>query len=273
LAQGVVHDFPIPLCHVIASLLAQPLHCGARCRFSVMSFGVYRPSMGVHGGHRELCSNQSLMEQRRMGEQMRREDNPITHEPRQGVSGRPPSGNLHVGCAVPASGPLDHFTLPDKDVPAKRPDPTRNASANFATGMPAVPISAEPAARPTPSRMGESCLGEGVAERAPTPDRSSRRSTPGQVVRASSRPKDNLYGGGLTVCDRGAEHPMTLPRKAGSGAPGCGSGGVGNLVAGPNGFVPIGQENFAASGTACEAQRPSSRNSSPFRRMCGLSVA
>eukprot|EP00435_Cladocopium_sp_Y103_P001550 s3429_g1.t1 len=59
-----------------------------------------------------------------------------------------------------------------------------------------------------------------------------------QVTRANIRPKDHLSGGCITS-DR-PEHPLALPRKAGSGAPGTGSGGPVHLVAGPNGFVPAG---------------------------------
>ncbi|CAE8734736.1 unnamed protein product, partial [Polarella glacialis] len=76
----------------------------------------------------------------------------------------------------------------------------------------------------------------GFAPREPTPE---RRTTPGQVVRGGYRPKDNLSFGCLAA-DNFADHPLNLPRKAGSGASGVGSGGAVHLVAGPMGFMPAG---------------------------------
>ncbi|CAE7467231.1 Mak [Symbiodinium pilosum] len=67
-----------------------------------MSFGVYRPQMGVASGMRVLCSDQSLQEQRRVAESNGRQQapvvNPITGEIAGGVpepkttTRRPPSG-------------------------------------------------------------------------------------------------------------------------------------------------------------------------------------
>ncbi|CAE7255377.1 Mak [Symbiodinium natans] len=70
---------------------------------SKMSFGVYRPQMGVASGMRVLCSDQTLQEQRRAAEQNGRQQapvvNPITGELAGGVvpetktaTRRPPSG-------------------------------------------------------------------------------------------------------------------------------------------------------------------------------------
>mmetsp|Transcript_69405 Transcript_69405/g.224441 ORF Transcript_69405/g.224441 Transcript_69405/m.224441 type:complete len:227 (-) Transcript_69405:73-753(-) len=198
-----------------------------------MSFGMYRPQMGVAMGHRELSSNMSLQENRRQGEKMSRQENPITGEPMRTAT-RPPSGSLQAGL-VPNKGPMDHVTVPDKDVPARRPDPTRNQSTSLHSGVACVPVPAEPS-RAVPSRVTESSLGEGFLSREPTPE---RRSTPGQVVRSGVRPKDSLSGGGCLASER-QDHPLNLPRKAGSGAPGVGSGGSGHIVQGPNGFVPQG---------------------------------
>jgi len=207
-----------------------------------MSFGMYRPTMGVASGHRELSSNRSLQENRRLGEQFARQEiNPITGQAAPGRSStprsRPPSGNLSAGL-LPNKGPLDHMTVPDRDVPSKRVDPTRNQSLSLGTGIACVPVHTE---RALPPRPAERPMADILQMRDPTPERrsSSGRSTPGQVVRANSRPKDNMSGGCL-VADRPAVDPMGFPRKAGSGAPGVGSGGSGHLVQGPCGFVPAG---------------------------------
>eukprot|EP00928_Gymnodinium_smaydae_P056035 TRINITY_DN39484_c0_g1_i1.p1 TRINITY_DN39484_c0_g1~~TRINITY_DN39484_c0_g1_i1.p1 ORF type:complete len:258 (+),score=21.60 TRINITY_DN39484_c0_g1_i1:62-775(+) len=233
-----------------------------------MSFGVYRPTMGVAGGHRETCSNQSWQEQRRRAEQYSRQENPITGEPLGGASGsrRPPSGNLSKGL-VPTKGPFDHMTVPDRDVPQKRVDPTRNRSASLGPGGACVPHDPAPSMR-AQSRLTEGQLGEGLAAREPTPE---RRRTPGQVVKGGSRPKDNLTAGCLTSDKQ--DHPMALPRRAGSCGPGVGSGGSGHLVAGPMGFVPAGQEDmygeaeFATSGGYSAGTAPR-----PFQRACGVAA-
>lgn len=223
-----------------------------------MSFGTYRPTMGVAGGHRETCANHSLLENRRASERMARQENPITGEPMHSDSGRPPSGSLSVGL-VPKKGPLDHMTLPDKDVPGKRVDPTKNHTASLGAGVACVPLTSEPTR--TSSRLTEGCLGEGFSVREPTPE---RRRSPGQIVRSSSRPKDSLSGGACIASDR-VDHPLNLPRKAGSAGAGVGSGGSVHLVAGPCGFVP--------AGSNVESQEEPSlppRPEVPFRRAVGM---
>jgi len=216
--------------------------------------------MGVASGHRETGSNHGYQEQRRQGERFGRQDsnvNPITGEPAPGSAPstapgpgvgvglrRPPSGNLQAGL-LPTKGPLDHVIVPDKDVPSKRPDPTRNQSTSFHSGGSLVPVSDEQP-RGQPSRVTEGGLGEGFVQREPTPE-GRRRNTPGQVVRSGVRPKDSLSGGGCMTSDRPVlDHPMQLPRKAGSAAPGIGSGGAVHLVAGPGGIVPQGPDFFGA---------------------------
>eukprot|EP00446_Apocalathium_sp_SHHI-4_P040441 CAMPEP_0177342616 /NCGR_PEP_ID=MMETSP0368-20130122/27141_1 /TAXON_ID=447022 ORGANISM="Scrippsiella hangoei-like, Strain SHHI-4" /NCGR_SAMPLE_ID=MMETSP0368 /ASSEMBLY_ACC=CAM_ASM_000363 /LENGTH=259 /DNA_ID=CAMNT_0018804001 /DNA_START=28 /DNA_END=804 /DNA_ORIENTATION=+ len=201
-----------------------------------MSFGVYRPQIGVSSGHRELSSNRSLQDNRRYAERVSRtEINPITGEATVRASTpsrRPPSGNLGLGL-LPTKGPMDHMTVDNKDVPARRPDPSRNQSNFGGYGGCCVPVHDE---RPLPPRPSENPMADILWQRAPTPE---RRTSPGQVVRGNSRPKDQLSGG-CVVADRPSIDPMGLPRKAGSGQAGVGSGGVGNLVAGPMGFVPRG---------------------------------
>lgn len=230
-----------------------------------MSFGIYRPSMGVAGGHRETCADLGHAEQRKRGEHMRRQEiNPITGE----ASGeskamrRPPSGNLRSGL-VPASGPMDHVTANlDRDVPAKRTDPTKNQSSSLTSGGAVVPIAPD-MTRSVPSRVTEGMLGEGFSERARTPE---RRLTPGQVVRGNSRPrngpKDSLYGGCVTG-DR-QDHPTNLPRKAGSAGP---VGGAVHLVAGPTGFVPCGP---GGAEEPVSYRSASPQGAQPFRRMVGV---
>mmetsp|Transcript_54070 Transcript_54070/g.86014 ORF Transcript_54070/g.86014 Transcript_54070/m.86014 type:complete len:244 (-) Transcript_54070:104-835(-) len=242
-----------------------------------MSFGVYRPTMGVAGGHRELCSNQTAQEQRRLGEQMRRqENNPITGEPMSVPSRRPPSGSrgsLRSGL-VPSSGPLDHVIAPDKDVPSKRVDPTKNISSSFQSGVSCMTYDRPEVSRSQPSRITESCFAEGLCERAPTPERSSssRRSTPGQVVRTNLRPKDNLSGGCVTS-DRPSDHPLNLPRKVGSASQAVASGGSCHILQGPNGFVPVGPEDedlMSQAPRRASSREPGDRG---FRRACGLVAA
>lgn len=243
--------------------------------------------MGVAGGHRETCSNQSLSQQRQMGEQMRRQElNPITGEPivrggfgsGSGADGLPPSGRKPSGCLgpnlVPTVGPLDHMTaLNCKDVPNKRVDPTRNQSTSLHSGVACLAHESNEPSRAQPSRITESCFGEGFQERerrTPTPDRSgsgngSRRSTPGEVVRSNFRPKDNLSAGCL-ASDKFSDHPLNLPGKAGRAGAGHGSGGACSIMQGPNGFVPIGPEGFDMSGYAQMQPAPRDR---PFQRACG----
>mmetsp|Transcript_80043 Transcript_80043/g.158566 ORF Transcript_80043/g.158566 Transcript_80043/m.158566 type:complete len:228 (-) Transcript_80043:77-760(-) len=216
-----------------------------------MSFGMYRPQMGVAHGHRELSSNQTLLEQRRHNERTTRQENPITHQP----DGRPPSGNLQRGL-VPSKGPLDHVTVPNRDVPARRPDPTKNHSTNLQTGIACVPTSAL-RQRSVPSRVTESILGEGFLAREPTPE---RRTSPGQVVRSSVRPKDNLSSGCITA-DR-QDHPLNLPRQAGSAPAGVGTGGVGHIAQGPFGFVPQGPFDFYGEQTEVPGAHQARRSSS-----------
>lgn len=244
-----------------------------------MSFGVYRPTMGVPGGHRELVSNQSLHKQRQMGEQMRRQEtNPITGEPVVAMGGRPPSGstkpvgNLGAGL-VPNTGPLEHVMTNEKEVPSKRVDPTKNQSTSFQSGVSCLGHESLDPPRMQPwSRLTESNIGEGLCERrTPTPDRggsSSRRSTPGQVVKGNMRPKDSLSGGGCVASDIVPEHPLNLPRKFGSVGAAVGSGGTSQIRQGPNGFVPFGPEDFdmpMAPPRAASRERP-------FQRACGAAV-
>mmetsp|Transcript_100158 Transcript_100158/g.312059 ORF Transcript_100158/g.312059 Transcript_100158/m.312059 type:complete len:232 (+) Transcript_100158:116-811(+) len=228
-----------------------------------MSFGLYRPTMGVASGHRELSSNLTLQEQRKRGEVMARQENPITHES-SAASGRPPSGNLQRGL-LPAKGPLDHMTVPDRDVPQKRPDPSRNRSQSLHSGVACVPVSNEQ--QRASSRLTEGQLaGEGFLVREPTPE---RRTSPGQVVRSGSRPKDSLSGVGCLASDR-PDHPLALPRKAGSCGPGVGTGGSGHLVPGPNGFVPAGPEDLDVEP---EVRAPPKRaNSREFRSVWGAAA-
>uniref|UniRef100_A0A7S4SDN4 Uncharacterized protein n=1 Tax=Alexandrium monilatum TaxID=311494 RepID=A0A7S4SDN4_9DINO len=229
-----------------------------------MSFGLYRPTMGVASGHRELSSNHTLQEQRRQGERMTRQENPITHEPAS-TSGRPPSGNLQAGL-LPSKGPLDHMTVPDRDVPQRRVDPSRNRSHSLHSGVACVPVSDEPQQRTLPSRVTSGQLGEGFLAREPTPE---RRTSPGQVVRGGVRPKDSLSGGGCLASDR-PDHPLALPRKAGSCGPGVGTGGSGHIVQGPNGFVPAGPVDFDVE---VEAPVPLKRASSgQFRPVWGAAA-
>lgn len=236
-----------------------------------MSFGTYVPTMGVAVGHREMFTNHSMQEQRRHGERIMRQENtnPITGEPMpmaSGRSARPPSGNLKVGSFVPTSGPLDNYTIADKDVPARRPDPSKNQSASFVPGAAMVPHSSESSR--SGSRLTESALGEGCLERSATPERRTpeRRRTPGQVVRSNSRPKDNLYGGCLTSDSK--DHPLTLPRKAGSIPHYVGSGGSGHIVQGPNGFVPAAPDDCIRDEP--QASTPLGDDAVPFRRVCGV---
>lgn len=228
-----------------------------------MSFGVYRPQMGVASGMRVLCSDQTLQEQRRVGEQNGRQAvkggafNPITGEAigdrgldamvamgdrvnQPGTSpgrvGRPPPGHLQPGLH-PVSGPWDPITVPGKDVYGKKVDPTRNQSTSFIGGDGLCAPRSDAEARRVSSRLtsGHLEIGEaGLAVREATPE----RRMPGEVLRAHLRPKDHLTGGCITS-DK-PEHPLALPRKAGSGAPGTGSGGPVHLVAGPYGFMPAG---------------------------------
>mmetsp|Transcript_66194 Transcript_66194/g.123575 ORF Transcript_66194/g.123575 Transcript_66194/m.123575 type:complete len:230 (-) Transcript_66194:103-792(-) len=227
-----------------------------------MSFGVYRPAMGVPGGHRQTSSGQSVQEHRRQCERMQRSENPITGGPAiaggTGVPPRPPPSESFGSGLVPTAGPMDHITVPGRDVPAKRVDPTKNRAPAFAAE----------ARRPSQdgprnvSRITEGSLGELLTDRAPTPE---RRNTPGQVVRGGSRPKDQLLPGclaGVSV----QEHPMALPRKAGSGSSGVGTGGGGHLVAGPTGFVPRAMEDDVGWEPEVQCQD----GSVPFRRVCGV---
>lgn len=234
-----------------------------------MSFGFYRPTRGVAGGHRELSSDRSLHDVRRQGEQHRRQENPITHQaPYPSASGRPPSGNLGLGLR-PSKGPLDHMTVADKDVPAKRVDPTKNQSNSFGVGMGAACV---PSYTPEPpraqSRLTETSgagevFGPGKRERTPEP-----RRTPGQVVRSGIRPKDSLATG--LVSAEPPDQPLGLLRKAGSGAAGVGSGGSVHLVAGPCGFVPAGPPRPAMDLTAGMHGHGAAI---PFRRVCGAGSA
>mmetsp|Transcript_70401 Transcript_70401/g.142545 ORF Transcript_70401/g.142545 Transcript_70401/m.142545 type:complete len:242 (+) Transcript_70401:68-793(+) len=216
-----------------------------------MTFGVYRPKMGVANGMRVLCSDQTLQEQRRVGEQNGRQAgrgafNPITGEAIESIDGRGaaaatrnhPPGHLQPGLH-PMSGPMDPVTVPGKDVYGRKPDPTRNQSTMGGDGL-CAPAS-DDGVRPRGSRLTEGHLELGEGGLQPlAPEVSAPRIERGcaQVTRANIRPKDHLSGGCITS-DR-PEHPLALPRKAGSGAPGTGSGGPVHLVPGPNGFVPAG---------------------------------
>ncbi|CAE7255387.1 AMY1.4 [Symbiodinium natans] len=129
---------------------------------------------------------------------------------------------------------------PITDVFGRKVDPTRNQSASFA-GADAfcVPKSDDATVR-SGSRItqGNLELSEGgLGAREPTPE---RRSVPGQVLRGGLRPKDHLTGSACVTSDR-QDHPLALPRKAGSAGPGTGSGGSVHIIAGPTGFVPAGQ--------------------------------
>lgn len=237
-----------------------------------MSFGMYRPTMGVAGGHRELVSNKSLHEQRKMGEHMRRQDiNPITGEPvgdpvSSGSS--KPQGNLGAGL-VPTSGPLDNVLLTGKDMPSKRADPTKNQSHSFHSGVSCLAHEAPQLPPAQPSRITESCFGEGLCERESS-SRDSRRGTPGQVVRSGIRPKDNLSGGCVTS-DQIPDHPLNLPRKAGSASAAVGSGGSCHIFQGPNGFVPLGPENFDMTEQPLP-RRSAGASAQPFQRACGAAA-
>lgn len=198
-----------------------------------MSFGLYRPTFGVAAGHRELSSNQSLQDGRRYAERACREEvNPITGQP--AVSSAParrsPPDNLSTGL-MPSTGPMDHMGLPDKDVPGKKVDPTRNQSAGIGAGVACVPLHAE---FPLPPKPSESAIADVLSMREPTQE---RRSAPGQVVRGNFRPKDNISGG-CVVADKPATDPLGLLRKPGVGSAGDGSGGPSHLVPGPCGLVP-----------------------------------
>lgn len=214
--------------------------------------------MGIPAGHRELSSNHSLQDQRRHAERYGRQEgsfNPITGEgasDRPLPTRRPPSGHLQAGL-VPVSGPLDPMTVPNKDVSGKKVDPTRNQSASFGTGAFCVPTSSDQPQR-TRSRVTEGNLeiGEhGLGAREPTPE---RRTAPGQVLRGGLRPKDSLSGVACLAADR-QDHPLSLPRKAGSAPPGIGSGGFVHIVAGPNGFVPMGIDPYSEDLEVTAAKR------------------
>lgn len=205
---------------------------------------------------RVLCSDQTLQEQRRLGEQNGRQGrgafNPITGEPidghgAHGAAAAPaarnqPPGHLQPGLH-PMSGPMDPVTVPGKDVYGRKPDPTRNQSTSFMGGDGLCAPSDDGAGlRPRGSRLTEGHLelGEGglqpLAPEASPLERGSIQVR--EVTRTNIRPKDHLSGGCITS-DR-PEHPLALPRKAGAGAPGTGSGGPVHLVPGPNGFMPAG---------------------------------
>jgi hypothetical protein len=226
-----------------------------------------------------------------MGERMRRQEmNPITGEPMGAPGPSPsvapslsskPSGNLGTGL-VPSSGPLDTVLMIGKDVPSKRRDPTKNESKSFHSGVSCLAHEAQELPRMQPSRITESCFGEGLVERStPTPtfdcgsESSSRRSTPGrsvpgQVVRSNTRPKDNLSGG-CCITDKPGEHPLNLPGKAGRAGPGVGSGGNCHIFQGPNGFVPIGPEDMTESAPPRTSGGYSAPR--PFQRVCGAAAA
>lgn len=241
-----------------------------------MSFGQYRPVMGVAGGHRELSSNQNYQECRRQGEYMRRQEfNPLTGEPMGTVpsapsggavsstSGRPPPGNLSSGL-VPSKGPSSGYvTVPDRDVPQKRVDPTRNQSNHFGAGNSLVPIPSQEPVR-TGSRLTEGQLASGFAQREPTPE---RRRSPGEVVRCRTRPKDNLAHGCM-VFDK--MDPVGLPRQPGTGGYGVGSGGAGNLEQGAMGFVPRGPPDLFPDELPYAGRNAAAV---PFRRACGAAVS
>lgn len=240
---------------------------------------MYRPVMGVAGGHREMCSNLSLQEGRQVAERYKRQEglNPITGQPLGGGSGggggggggyeaaapgRPPSGNLGRGL-LPSKGPLDHMTG-DRDVPQKRVDPSKNQAPNFLLG--AVGLAVPPVQAPRAiSRITEGGLCEGMGVREPTPE---RRRTPGQVVRGGLRPKDNLTGGCLTADKQ--DHPLALPRKAGSRGPGVGSGGSCHLVVGENGLMPRGPEDVYGEAFLAEDTYPLQVGETRFQRACGI---
>jgi hypothetical protein len=158
------------------------------------------------------------------------------------------------------------MTVPDRDVPQKRVDPTRNQSAAFQLGVACVQVNVE--APRSYSRLTESSMGEvfGMGSREATPE---RRRTPGQVVRGGLRPKDSLAGGGCVATDK-QDHPLALPRKAGSAQPGVGTGGSGHLEIGPLGFVPQGpgpaDDTFYRMETA---ERGPAREAVQFRPVWG----
>lgn len=222
-----------------------------------------------------------------MGERMRRQEvNPITGEPMGGPGAAPsaaPSGsskassNLGAGL-VPTSGPVENVLLNDKDVLSKRRDPTKNQSTSFHSGVSCLAHEANEPSRQQPSRITESCFGEGLCERfTPTPDRESssrgsRRSTPGQVVRSNYRPKDNLSGGCVSS-DKPGDHPLNLPGKASRAGPGVGSGGSCNIMQGPNGFVPLGPEDRYMAEPAQPRGSGGYSAQQPFQRACGAAAA
>eukprot|EP00929_Paragymnodinium_shiwhaense_P014835 TRINITY_DN122801_c0_g1_i1.p1 TRINITY_DN122801_c0_g1~~TRINITY_DN122801_c0_g1_i1.p1 ORF type:complete len:238 (-),score=31.25 TRINITY_DN122801_c0_g1_i1:117-830(-) len=236
-----------------------------------MSFGQYRPTMGVAGGHRELSSHQSVGELRRQSEYMRRQEyNPITGESNgaggaasSSGAGRPPSGNLATGL-VPTKGPSGGYvTVPDRDVPQKRVDPTKNQSCSFGSGNSLVPLPSQDPVRSN-SRLTEGNLASGFSIRESTPE---RRRSPGEVVRGGIRPKDNLQHGCM-VFDK--QDPVGLPRKPGSCGYGVGSGGAGNLEQGAMGFVPRGAPDPYADDVQVGNR---DMTAVPFRRACGAAIA
>lgn len=171
---------------------------------------------------------------------------------------------------------------PEKDVPSKRVDPTKNQTTSFQSGVSCLahedkdPVDMHGfAPRMQPSRITESCIGQGFCERrTPTPDggSSSRRSTPGQVVRTNLRPKDNLSAGCLTS-DKCSEHPLNLPGKAGrAGEDGrkAAVGGSCHIFQGPNGFVPMGPGDLDMP---VQAHARSASRDRPFQRACGVAAA
>jgi hypothetical protein len=218
-----------------------------------------------------MCVHQSAQQNRFQAERNTRQENPITGQPcgynggeAAPSTGRPPSGQLSKGL-VPMKGPMDHMTVPNKDVPSKRVDPTKNQSSSFSVGAGCMATNtANDTAPRSVSRITESALCDGFSIRESTPE---RRRTPGQVVRGSQRPKDNLSSGCLAA-DRVQDHPTPLLRKPGSCGAGVGTGGAGHLVQGPNGFVPAGIEDFY--GEMYDEVGYAQPVASTFRRACGV---
>ncbi|CAK0872896.1 unnamed protein product [Prorocentrum cordatum] len=201
--------------------------------------------MGVASGCRDMTPDRGLQGQLRHGERSRQEGayNPITGEtggsrpssrPSSG-SRRAPAGNLQAGL-IPATGPLDHMTAPEKDLPGRRLDPTRNQSSSLQPGVACVAPGSEQqrgASRITESSIVPLSADGGLGPREPTPE---RRRTPGQVVRGGIRPKDCLASG--CVASERSDHPQNLPRPANPNE-------RGSLVPGPCGMVPMGTDFVA----------------------------
>merc|ERR1719316_614042 len=203
-----------------------------------MSFGVYRPAMGVAAGMRDCGSSSREVGRFHDGNHARR-------PPPGGASG---IGDCLQPSLIPATGPLNHFTSETgTDRPQKRVDPMKNRSQSLEPGVGCLaPAGAAP--RRGTSRLTEGGLGEGFVPRdEPRLQRSSSRGAtperrePGQIVRGGYRPKDHLSSG--CIAAERHDHPLNLPRPMGSVPKERGSGGADNLVQGPDGIMPYGVDH------------------------------